>query len=85
MDELWTIFDCVSLSDVFNFINDEITSKNVMKIKITIENDLSELSLVNQKKLQQKFKNKSVLIFIAAKDDSKFLIGNQRTSNNSCH
>jgi len=73
-DESWRTFDCVSLSDVFNFINDEITSKNVIKIKITVENDLSELSLVNQKKLLQKFKNKSVLIFIAAKDDSKFLI-----------
>jgi len=55
-------------------INIPSNHQNVLKLKINIEEDFDELSTTELKKLQKKFKNISVLIFIAASNDTKFVI-----------
>lgn len=48
--------------------------QNILKLKINIEEDFNEISTTELKKLQKKFKNISILIFITALNDSKFVI-----------
>ena len=45
-----------------------------MLLKIKIDQDFEELSTIDLKKLRKKFKNISTLIFIAASNDTKFVI-----------
>lgn len=73
-NESWMNFYCVSSNDIFNFITNINTLVNVIKIKIVADSNECELNLINLKKLRQKFKNKSVILFITANDDNKFSI-----------
>lgn len=43
-------------------------------IKIVTSKDTNELSTINLKKLQQKVKNKSIVIFVAQEGNKKYLI-----------
>ncbi|KAL7014918.1 hypothetical protein ACKWTF_016194 [Chironomus riparius] len=80
IDKSWTTFACENLNNDFDLIIQKIneikviSSNSVLRIKIITANDTNELCSINVKKLQQKSKNKSIVIFVAAKDDKKFLI-----------
>lgn len=80
LSDSWTTLECLNLNDDFDLLIKKITevklnaSISVLSIKIITANDINELCSINLKKLQQKFKNKSIVIFVAAKDDQKFLI-----------
>ena len=76
----WTTFYCENMNDDFDVIIQKIseikfnTQSCVLKIKVITTNDANELCSINVKKLQQKCKNKSIVIFVSAKDEQKFLI-----------
>jgi hypothetical protein len=51
-----------------------IEPNQVLTIKVFTTEEPNEFCSINLKKLQQKFKNKSIVIFVAQEDDRKFLI-----------
>lgn len=67
----------INIQEALKFIKTikvPVNHQNVLQLKISIEQDFEELSTNDLKKLRKKFKNISILIFIAASNDSKFVI-----------
>lgn len=68
------------MNDNFDFVIENIKTlksidtSQVLMIKIVTSKDTNELSTINLKKLQQKVKNKSIVIFVAQEDKKKYFI-----------
>ena len=60
--------------DFLTDLNDQSSSSSVLKYKIRIDENFNEIETINLKKLQSKFVNQSVVLFIAANDETKFYI-----------
>ena len=68
--------NCATQADALKLLNEPALNEafKVLKLKIIIDGNFTELSTINLKKLQQKFKNQSFVIFIAANNDTRFHI-----------
>ena len=68
--------NCATQADALKLLNEPAPDEafKVLKLKIIIGGTFEEFSTINLKKLQQKFKNQSFVIFIAANNETRFHI-----------
>ncbi|KAL7038127.1 hypothetical protein ACKWTF_009461 [Chironomus riparius] len=76
-NDSWTVGNFRNIHESLKFLKSikiPINLQNILQIKLNIEKDFKEFSSIDLKKLRKKFKNISILIFIAASNDTKFVI-----------
>ena len=76
-NDSWKVKNFSNIQEALKFlktINIPINHQNLLQIKLNIEQDFEDLNSIDLKKLRKKFKNISILIFIAASNDTKFVI-----------
>ena len=68
--------EAVTQADALNFIDTPAPDQEykVLKLSVNIQDVIDELSKINLKRLQQKFENQSVVIFITANNGTNFHI-----------
>ncbi|XP_070501248.1 uncharacterized protein [Chironomus tepperi] len=77
MNDLWIVENFSNIQESLKFLRTikiPVNHQNILQLKINIEQDFEEPSSNDLKKLRKKFKNTSILILIAASNDSKFVI-----------
>lgn len=73
----WTTCQYSTQNHALNYLtelNDQTCSNKVQKYKIKIDENFDKFGIINLKKLQLKFVNQSVVLFIAANNETRFYI-----------